>query len=350
MALPSQAEVPASDNRSAVYIVIIPTDAASLNSGATLKNKLKEARFKASLEQVNAEPETALQSNDVNHVIELRATAAFVYTKNTPQPVIHSLEDSDAAQLAKKLVRYLTSPDMINLRIRYSPTSSHFNKGYRYLTEGDYQQALTEFLQQERSEPNNADLYYDIALCYSRMGKIKEEEEAIANGRKTNPEHTGLKNLLGLIALDRGKTDDAIVILSELPDEPVFQWNLALAYASKGDLKKAQEYYRRIVKGQVDVGLSIEADRRIKELSDELKKKDHAIEQKSRGLSIVGWSSMAAVAMLVLLSGFYLVSVKGLTTLVKSIPGKPSDKLAFFGSIIVAMVTLAGNVLVALIK
>jgi tetratricopeptide (TPR) repeat protein len=207
-----------------------------------------------------------------------------------------------------------------------------------------------------RSNTKNADLYYNLALCYHRMGKANEEEKTVDIGRKIDPEHTGLKNLLGLSALDKGNTDEAIEVLADLPDEPIFQWNLALAYARKGDLKKSQEYYKRIVTGQVDVGWSNEAARRIDELNKKIKEQDETIEnheklirERSSGLRIVGWSSLVAAVLLLVGTGYYMVS-KRLTPLLRSIPGDQKEKLAFFGPIIVAIITLAGNVLVAVIK
>jgi len=361
--LPSLGVELPTDNRSAVKIVIIPMDAPSTTRGPILKSKLNAERFNASLANANADALTTLQGENISHVIELRDKIAFVYTKKVPPPLIRSLEANDAAQLDARIARYLTSPDIINARVEHLPDQSHFRKGYTYAAEEKYDLALAEFLQEMQSTSKNADLYYNLALCYHRMGKAKEEEKTVDIGRKIDPEHTGLKNLLGLIALDKGNTDEAIAILSDLPDEPIFQWNLALAYARQGDLKKSQEYYKRIVTGQVDVGWSNEAERRIDDLNRKIKEKDETIENnqkligekqtkiesRSSGLRIVGWSSLVTTVLLLVVTGYYMLS-RRLTPLLRSIPGDQKEKLAFFGSIIVAIITLAGNVLVAVIK
>lgn len=358
------------DDRSLVKIVIITADKASVASGPVLRNKLRAERFAVTMGDTKADPLGLLQNKETSHIIELRDKIASVYTRNAPQPRVRNIEEADVSQLHKKIQRYLTSPDVINMRLAQMSEQTHFAKGYRFAAEDKYELALAEFLQEMRVNSKNADLYYNLAWCYRRMGKPKEESETVNKGRALDPEHSGLKNPRALMALDGGDADGAIEILSDLPDEPLFQWNLALAYARKGDLKKAQQYYKRIVEGQVDPAWTSEAEQRIVKLNEEIAAKDKmiqaqgetiqrkeatigekqtTIESQGAGLRIVGWSSLIATIVLVAVGAYYAFTRK-LRPLLNAIPGSPSEKLAFFGPILVAVITLVGNVLVVAIK
>ncbi len=284
-----RAEVGPQVSRKSVKIVIMPNGGGDPKiTPVLLRNLLSEKRFTADVTDKKVKPEDWFQDHkDTHHVIEIIGQHLSVYTAGKSSVEIHGIDHTgNNAELVRSIDRYLTLPRMIEARLERMPEQSHFLEGYRLLSAKKYTEARDKFLDEKKRDATNPDLIYNLALCYRRLGDPRQQQE-VEKGLYYDGDHTALWNLKALLKLDNDEADEAIAILEKITkqeqEEPIFLWNLALAYANNGELKKAQECYAKIQSTHTE--WATEAKREAEELRKRIEIKEATIKSQKEIIS-----------------------------------------------------------------
>jgi Tfp pilus assembly protein PilF len=107
---------------------------------------------------------------------------------------------------------------------------------------------MTELLQAEQYDPNNATILNNLGLAYFVRGRMKTAEEKFRKALKMAPKFSEAKNNLGRVLVDTDRTQEALRILHEVENDLTYEYqdktysNLGMAYFKSGNLQKAEEY------------------------------------------------------------------------------------------------------------
>ena len=136
-----------------------------------------------------------------------------------------------------------------NLQVRKQQGAAARNLGEVYFRQGNYTQALKEFLKAESLYPDDPFLQNDLGLTYKAK---KKPDLAITNFKKAidlKPDYADAKNNLGSAYLDKGEWDVAIAYFKEVAGSLVYASphlplsNLGWAYYNKKAYEHAEKYY-----------------------------------------------------------------------------------------------------------
>ncbi len=144
------------------------------------------------------------------------------------------------------------------------------------------------------NDPENVGVLYNLGMCYSELGIIDKSIETLEKCVRLAPEHANaltalafsysrkgdhekalaklkialeidpdnffaLKNY-GAVLAKLGRHEEAIACLEKanrlVPDSPEVLYGLALAYQEKGDLKTADELFKKVVQADKDAKIS----------------------------------------------------------------------------------------------
>ena len=135
----------------------------------------------------------------------------------------------------------------------------HRSIGVAYSQKGEFSKAIGAFLMSLRDDPDGAaQTYYDLAVCYRRLGQRAEEIRAYENVLRIAPD--SVPALLGLgNARFMGKEYDSAIQsftrAAELkPDDASIYYNIGAAYSNKEEFVKAIEAYLTAI--GLDAGLA----------------------------------------------------------------------------------------------
>lgn len=126
-------------------------------------------------------------------------------------------------------------------------TTSHLQieKGIALFDENKYYEALAIYNSISKCDNNYWWACYETAMLYYNQGKL---EAALIKSRESedlNPENVSTLSLIGSILDDIGKTEDAIIYLTNAleskPYNRLLLYNLATCYLNNNQLKKAEE-------------------------------------------------------------------------------------------------------------
>ena len=106
--------------------------------------------------------------------------------------------------------------------------------------------------------PKKAAAYNELGIVYKQTGRYKEAEEAFKKGIAAEPDNfTIINNYAMFLFQEQHKIDEAVRILEQNvqrnPDEPDMLQNLATFYHQQGDMKKANQYLRRLRRARSSV-------------------------------------------------------------------------------------------------
>jgi len=121
--------------------------------------------------------------------------------------------------------------------------------GEAYLQQGDYTEALKEFLKAEKLYSNDHLLHNDLGLAYMAKQHYDEAEFHFKKAISIRPEYAPAKNNLGTVYMAKQEWDAAIEqfktvagdILYGTPHFPLT--NMGIAYYNKQDYINAEKYY-----------------------------------------------------------------------------------------------------------
>ncbi|MBW1724092.1 MAG: tetratricopeptide repeat protein [Deltaproteobacteria bacterium] len=136
-----------------------------------------------------------------------------------------------------------------NLQVRKKQGEAARNLGEVYFMQGNYTEALREFLKAESLYPDDPFLQNDLGLTYKAK---KKPDLAITHFKKAlalKPDYAPAKNNLGTVYLDKGEWDAAIEYFKEVGESLVYASphlplsNLGWAYYNKKAYEQAEKYY-----------------------------------------------------------------------------------------------------------
>jgi len=95
----------------------------------------------------------------------------------------------------------------------------HLQAGTSSLSTGDYPNAMAELLKAEEMLPNNPVVQNNLGLAFFVRGKIKEAEEHFRKAVRELPKYTEARNNLGRALTELGKLNEAIKELKIAADD-----------------------------------------------------------------------------------------------------------------------------------
>ena len=136
-----------------------------------------------------------------------------------------------------------------NLQVQKKQGEAARNLGEVYFEQGNYSEALREFLKAESLYPDDPFLQNDLGLTYKAK---KKPDLAISHFKKAlalKPDYASAKNNLGTVYLDKGEWDVAIAYFKEVAGNLVYASphlplsNMGWAYYNKKAYESAEKYY-----------------------------------------------------------------------------------------------------------
>lgn len=134
-----------------------------------------------------------------------------------------------------------------NLSSTGKPATYHYQMGVSYLEERNYTAALIDLMEAEKSDPNNAELQYQLGRALTGKRRLDLAEQRLLRAIALRPDYSEARNDLGVIYLETGKWDNAIQQFKVVKDDLFYSQhdfsiiNLGLAYLGKGEYAKALE-------------------------------------------------------------------------------------------------------------
>ena len=120
--------------------------------------------------------------------------------------------------------------------------------GYGYLRIGQLEQALTEFREAIRINPNESHYYGNVSDILIRLNRFDEARETIKQARTRNLDHPGYRRYLYLIGLAQGDATEVqrqLEASRKIDGEALALTREAGASVFSGRWRKAQELYHR---------------------------------------------------------------------------------------------------------
>lgn len=334
-------DVPSEDRvRVEIVILIRPSETPEASRAIELLSDALRARSFTVVRKPDEDPRGYLDHNPKTfHVIagilsDEGKLMAWVYTQGVGSP--REIQASSADKLKSAIVGYIESTEMQKARLearkRHSPGempepgvnfSDRLDRGLEFIhvaeqpgraaadSTADYQRALAEFDQALAINPRSAIAHYNLAYCYKRIGDRPRYRDHVDRGLKCDPENTALRNEKALLAIADGKSDEGITILRGLPqDSPLYQLNLAWAYAQTNRPERAKEILKSIRMQDADPSLVEVADRRLRDL-EEKEKKLQVVDAKLNWRTLALWAvAGVAFAGIAASSAYYLRIIK----------------------------------------
>jgi tetratricopeptide (TPR) repeat protein len=321
-----------------IVILVGPSETSEASRAIGLLSDALQARSFTVVQKPDEDPRVHLDHNPkVSHVVAgIRSDEgklmAWVYTQGVESP--RAIRASSADNLKSAIVEYLESPEMQRARIearkRRSPGetpesdadfSNRLDRGLEFVyaaerpgraaadSVADYQRALAEFNRALAINPRSAIAHYNLAYCYKRIGDRERYRDHVDRGLKCDPENTALRNEKALLAIADGRSDEGITILRGLPqDSPLYQLNLAWAYAQTNRPELAKGILKSIRMQDADPSLVEVADRRLRDL-EEKEKKLQVVDAKLNWRTLALWAVACVAFVGIAASGAYYVRV-----------------------------------------
>lgn len=97
--------------------------------------------------------------------------------------------------------------------------AGNFSKAQDLIKAGMYTKAIALLEQEVRSNPANAEAYFELGACYLIQERYEDADARFASALRLNPDYkskkVGVYRSAGLSAVDRGQVEEAITLLSK---------------------------------------------------------------------------------------------------------------------------------------
>ena len=136
---------------------------------------------------------------------------------------------------------------------KQSPADVYVKLGIAYLRQGDFRSALLKLKKGLEADPDSADAHNAIGLVYLRLGEDKVAGSHFERAVELKPKNPFFRNALGTYLCGQGEYDRAlkqfdIAIANPLYPTPEIALNNAgLCSRRKGDLERADGYFRKVL-------------------------------------------------------------------------------------------------------
>jgi type IV pilus assembly protein PilF len=136
-----------------------------------------------------------------------------------------------------------------NLEMRKKQANASRNLGEAYYREGNYPEALGEFLKSETLYPGDPFLQNDLGLTYMAMKKMDLAVKHFKKAIEIKPDYAPAMNNLGTAYLDQKEWDNAIRCFKEVTENLLYATphfplsNMGWAYYNKKEYALAEKFY-----------------------------------------------------------------------------------------------------------
>ena len=136
-----------------------------------------------------------------------------------------------------------------NLEMRKKQANASRNLGEAYYREGNYPEALREFLKSETLYPGDPFLQNDLGLTYMAMKKMDLAVKHFKKAIEIKPDYAPAMNNLGTAYLDKKEWDNAIRCFKEVTENLLYATphfplsNMGWAYYNKKEYALAEKFY-----------------------------------------------------------------------------------------------------------
>lgn len=130
----------------------------------------------------------------------------------------------------------------------------HYKMGLSYLQASRYKEALLEFLEAERSNPDSAELYNGMGIAYFGLGEVESAIKVYKKAIELNNNYSEAHTNLASVYIDQGRWQEAIEECNKalenklyLTPEAAFN-NRGYAHYQLGETKEAMKDYFRAIR------------------------------------------------------------------------------------------------------
>lgn len=122
---------------------------------------------------------------------------------------------------------------------RGSPERAHYLLGVAYLKTDRITQAIPEYQEALKLDPDNGTYHAELAYCYLRLKKMDLAKAEVQKALELSGQNSLAQLVSGMIQTGDGDLEGALgsfqQALAIAPDDPQVHWNLAQVYLKKGD-------------------------------------------------------------------------------------------------------------------
>jgi len=137
------------------------------------------------------------------------------------------------ARIIQSIEKEGSSEEILRMIEHLIPTAHQYIKsGLSYYHKGDYNEAIKQFQEALKLNPEKAEIHYNLGLTYQAKGLWDEAIEEYRKALELNPEDAEAHNNLGIVYYNQGNCQKAIeefkFALSINPDFEIARKNLKL--------------------------------------------------------------------------------------------------------------------------
>ena len=131
-----------------------------------------------------------------------------------------------------------------------------YQKGLKELWQENWSAALTCFQKAKEKSPQDADVWFQLGYCYSKLGRYQEGIESYKQAIKIKPDFAESHYNLGVAYSKLGRSQEAIESFKQAirikPDFAEAHYNLGIAYSNLGRYQDEIESYKQAIRIKPD--------------------------------------------------------------------------------------------------
>jgi len=149
----------------------------------------------------------------------------------------------------------------------------HIKRGIEYVEQGRLDEAIAEFEEAIKINPDDAKAHYNLGLTYDNQGRLDEAIAEYKEAIRLNPDDANAHLNLGVAYADQGQLEEAIAEYQEAirihPDYANAHFNLGLAYREQGRTEEAIAEFETYLQLRPDASNRAEVEEEIERLKEQ---------------------------------------------------------------------------------